>query len=127
MDADVKAVMMGFVLENGLLIVLASLLSYMMLSPYLDAKRKRLPPGPTGVPILGYIPFIPHDYDPKMLQLFSKYGSIFCLRIGSADVVFISDFELIKTISKLDVYNYRPDLGVFGSVPSSALVNGRSA
>ena len=124
MDVDLKAVLLAFLLQNGLLILLLTLASVYILSPYLDPKRRRLPPGPIGLPVLGYLPFIPNNYDSKFQQLFKKYGKIFCLRLGSADVVFVSDFDVLKKVSKLDHFNERPDLSIFSSAPKGNLVTG---
>ena len=75
-------------------------------------KNSKLPPGPTGIPFLGYMPFIPKDYGQKLMQLSSQYGKIFSMRLGSNDVVMISDYEILRQIMQNDVYNCRPPFPV---------------
>ncbi|XP_077559314.1 cytochrome P450 2H1-like [Haemaphysalis longicornis] len=59
-------------------------------------ERKRLPPGPTGVPILGYIPFIRKPFHLVFKELSEKYGPIIRLRLGCKDVVVLNDLDSIR-------------------------------
>ena len=90
---------------------------------YVNSKRRKLPPGPTGLPIVGYIPFLPTTYGDKLTSLFQKYGDIFCLTLGSTDVVFLADYDLIKQSFLKDVFNHRPSFSFFSSVVPSSLAN----
>jgi hypothetical protein len=114
--------MFAFLLENSLLLTAFTLIAYFLTRHLFDPKRKNLPPGPWGVPLLGYTPFMPTDNGPKILQLFQKYGKIFYLRLGTQDVVFIQDFNVIKKITMKDVFNYRPDYFVFSAFPVNLIV-----
>ena len=61
-------------LQITLFVVFFGLLRH-LLSPYLE--KKRLPPGPTGLPLVGYRPFLgilPHK---TIAKLGEKYGNIF--------------------------------------------------
>ena len=113
MDVDLRPVFLEFLSKNALIIATITLLSLLILRPLFDSKRRRLPPGPTGLPLLGYLPFMSRNHTDTLMQLFSRYGKIFSLRLGLTDVVFISDFEVLKRISKLDVFNYRPEFSFF--------------
>ena len=113
MDVDLRPVFLEFLIKNALMIATITLLSFLILRPLFDSKRRRLPPGPTGLPLLGYMPFMARNNTDTFMQLFSRYGKIFSLRLGLTDVVFISDFEVLKRISKLDVFNYRPEFSFF--------------
>ena len=95
-------------LDNVLILLLVSLISWFVLRPYFDPKRRNLPPGPTGLPVVGYAPFLPSDYEAKVKELYAKYGKIFSMRLGSS-------FEVMKQITKQDVFNHRPDYFIFGS------------
>ncbi|KAK8756659.1 hypothetical protein V5799_000640 [Amblyomma americanum] len=76
-------------------------------------ERKRLPPGPNGVPILGYIPFIRKPFHIVFKELSEEYGPIFRLRLGSKDVVVLNDLTSVREgLANPDVL-YRPDDFIF--------------
>ncbi|KAH6937189.1 hypothetical protein HPB50_025835 [Hyalomma asiaticum] len=81
-------------------------------------KEKRLPPGPRGVPILGYLPFIWKPFHVVFNDLSKKYGAVIRLRLGCRDVVVLNDLDSIrKGMTNPDVL-YRPEdftLGYLGS------------
>ena len=39
--------------------------------------RKQLPPGPTGLPVVGYLPFLGKEPHKDIAKLGQKYGNIF--------------------------------------------------
>ena len=104
-----QAHLLAFMQDNFLVIASVTLLSLLILRPLLDGKRRRLPPGPLGLPLLGYLPFLARNHTDSLMPLFRRYGKIFSLRLGAYDVVFISDFEVLKRISKQDAFNHRPE------------------
>ncbi|XP_054929264.2 cytochrome P450 2J2-like [Dermacentor andersoni] len=76
-------------------------------------KDKRLPPGPSGLPILGYLPFIKGPYHVAFKQLSEKYGPLVRLRLGFKDVVVLNDLPSIReALANPDVL-YRPDNFIF--------------
>ena len=82
-------------------------------------KRRNLPPGPYGLPLVGYAPFIPTEYQSLFNEFTKKYGRIFSLTLYGTDVVVVSDFDVIKKILMKDVFNGRPDkwfFSLFGSL-----------
>ncbi|CAN4090835.1 unnamed protein product [Withania somnifera] len=101
--------MMFFPLFVALLIILIRFLLR-------KAKRKgkdNLPPGPLGLPFIGnlhqYDSLTPHIY---FWKLFKKYGKIFSLKLGSANMVVVSSANLAKEVLKIQdlVYCSRPSL-----------------
>jgi hypothetical protein len=61
-------------------------------------RAQKRPPGPWGVPILGYLPFLdpskPHE---SLTRLARRYGGgIYSLRLGSVPTVVLSDARLIR-------------------------------
>jgi len=59
-------------------------------------KRPKLfPPGPRGIPILGYIPMIGKRAHEAAAKLSKTYGPIVGVRIGSSDVVVLNDYDSI--------------------------------
>ncbi|RWR99986.1 cytochrome P450 2J6-like protein [Dinothrombium tinctorium] len=43
-------------------------------------RERRLPPGPWGLPIVGYLPFLGKKPFVKMKALAKKYGNVFSLK-----------------------------------------------
>lgn len=91
-----------------LLVVLACLLL-----TFFWYRNKKLPPGPWGLPILGYLPWI----DPKapyetFTNLSRKYGSVFGVYLGSLYTVVLTDTKDIRTVLAKDAAAGRAPLFV---------------
>ncbi|KAF6203470.1 hypothetical protein GE061_001801 [Apolygus lucorum] len=72
---------------------------------------KDLPPGPWGLPILGYLPWIDREKPQKtMMDLAKRYGKIFSLSMGSLFTVVLTDPQLIKEALSRDVFTDRANL-----------------
>ncbi|GFY75841.1 cytochrome P450 18a1 [Trichonephila inaurata madagascariensis] len=69
--------------------------------------KKQLP-GPTGLPIVGYIPFMTTKPYVKLTELSKTYGPIYKMRLGSIDIIVITDYELMKEAFSKDVFMGRP-------------------
>lgn len=76
-------------------ILLISILCYIK---SLLTKTRPLPPGPRGLPILGYLPFLRNNLVHHFTDLSRKYGPIFKLYLGSKLCVVISSPSLVKEI-----------------------------
>lgn len=73
------------------------------------AQRRGIPPGPWGLPIVGYLPFLMFRDPIKVFEKFKeKYGKVFSLRLGKFRVVVISDYKLVMEALKQDVFMGRP-------------------
>ncbi|CAN7943628.1 unnamed protein product, partial [Ixodes pacificus] len=59
-------------------------------------KNQTLPPGPRGLPLLGYLPFLEKNLHVKLRDLSREYGPVFGLKVGAANIVVLNDFESIK-------------------------------
>lgn len=94
-------------LTTSIILILSLLLTY-----YYWNQRK-LPPGPWGVPIFGYLPWL----DPKepyitLTKLSKKYGPIYGVNLGSVYTVVLSDSKLIREAFTKNVYTGRAPLYV---------------
>ena len=55
----------------------------------------KLPPGPYGLPIVGYIPFLSEHLYEDYIKLGKRYGSPFSIHLGKFDFIIINDCENI--------------------------------
>lgn len=85
----------------GELYVIALVLSIIItIMWYVKGREKgpALPPGPKGLPIVGYMPFMSNDLVPQLTELGHKYGPIYKFYLGSKLCVVISSPSLVKEI-----------------------------
>ncbi|ESO82456.1 hypothetical protein LOTGIDRAFT_54271, partial [Lottia gigantea] len=68
------------------------------------------PPGPRGVPLLGYLPFFGDSPHLTFMKLREKYGNIFSIQMGSLPAVVIHGKDLIKEalVNRGDDFSGRP-------------------
>ncbi|CAH9117420.1 unnamed protein product [Cuscuta europaea] len=57
-----------------------------------------LPPGPFGLPVVGYLPFLRPDLHHQFTELAGKHGPIFKLQLGSRLCMVVSSPSLVKEI-----------------------------
>ncbi|XP_050408735.1 cytochrome P450 1A1 [Patella vulgata] len=69
------------------------------------------PPGPRGVPLLGYLPYFGTHPHLTFFKLREKYGDVFSIQMGSFPAVVISGKELIKEVlvTRGDEFSGRPN------------------
>ncbi|XP_035231232.1 cytochrome P450 2J6-like, partial [Stegodyphus dumicola] len=106
------------------------------LSVYLIFRRRKsykLPPGPTGLPLVGYLPFLSSEPFRDLDQLKRKYGGIFSIYMGRIYVVILGDFEIVKeafskpttTDRPSKLFDFLPDGTGFSSVNGNEWVQQR--
>ena len=73
-----------------------------------------LPPGPVGIPILGYLPFLNvFQLGESFSKLGEKFGDVFSLRVGTELAVVLNSYDAIKkAFTKPDLID-RPDTFMF--------------
>ncbi|CAG2114264.1 unnamed protein product, partial [Medioppia subpectinata] len=77
--------------------------------------RKKLPPGPLGLPFVGYLPFLKGEPSKTFVQLAKKYGPVFGIQLGSCPVVVLNDWPSIKEALSDDTALYRPKDNAFNT------------
>ncbi|KAL0893764.1 hypothetical protein ABMA27_013901 [Loxostege sticticalis] len=74
-------------------------------------QSRNLPPGPWGLPILGYLPFIDrHQPHLTLTKLSKTYGPIYGIGMGSIYAVVLSDHKLIRDAFAKDTFSGRAPL-----------------
>lgn len=64
----------------------------------LRSRNSQLPPGPRGLPLVGYLPFLGKNLHQTFMELARVYGPIYRLKIGSKQCVIISSPSLVKEV-----------------------------
>ncbi|XP_023216449.1 vitamin D 25-hydroxylase-like [Centruroides sculpturatus] len=59
-------------------------------------RPKNFPSGPSGLPFVGYLPFLGEEAYLKLHKLRLKYGGIFSVLLGSKRVVVLSSYDVMK-------------------------------
>ncbi|KAL1477546.1 hypothetical protein MTO96_035652 [Rhipicephalus appendiculatus] len=68
-----------------------------------------LPPGPWGLPLVGFLPFLGKEFHRTLQGLAVTYGPIYQIFLGSKRVVVISDPKLVRQAFSQAAFSGRPD------------------
>jgi hypothetical protein len=91
-------------MANILLTISASLFAVILYALYQEIlspvarRRKRLPPGPPGVPFLGNTDFPTVHAHKKFKEWADHYGETYSLRLGSTNFVILNSDRAIKDL-----------------------------
>ncbi|XP_035204781.1 cytochrome P450 2C7-like [Stegodyphus dumicola] len=93
---------------------------------YYITRDRGLPPGPTGIPLLGIYPFLKEKNLHLQLEEYKKkYGDIFCFRVCSQLFINLGSLKLIREahLSKSEYFNGRcTDFNVFAMIFDGGVV-----
>lgn len=69
-----------------------------------------IPPGPLGLPLVGYLPFMGRDPHVILDRLAMKYGQIFSVYFGNQLVIVLNNYESVKEalIKQAEIFSGRP-------------------
>ncbi|KAK9068010.1 hypothetical protein SSX86_012121 [Deinandra increscens subsp. villosa] len=59
-----------------------------------------LPPGPYGLPVIGYLPFLGYNLHERFTEMAQRYGPIFSMRLGSKLHVVVNSMDLVKVVAR---------------------------
>ncbi|XP_022864424.1 cytochrome P450 76C1-like [Olea europaea var. sylvestris] len=82
----------------AILIVIASIFCYSWIFKKPSKETALLPPGPRGLPILGYLPFLRTNLHRQFTELAHHYGPIYRLWLGKKLCLVINSPSLIKEV-----------------------------
>ena len=98
-----------------LIIALFSALSYIALRK--SKKKKKLPLGPIGLPLMGILPFLSPDLHVYFAGLVEKYGPIMSLKLGTKLLVIVS-----SSSTAMEVLKEKGVVFAFRDVPITAAI-----
>ncbi|KAI3691678.1 hypothetical protein L6452_31480 [Arctium lappa] len=67
---------------------------------YTRNSKPPLPPGPYGLPLVGYLPFLNPQLHQTFTKMSHKYGPIFSLRLGTKLHVVVNTMDLVKVVTR---------------------------
>ena len=75
-----------------------------------NLKRRSLPPGPTGVPVLGVLPRLRRKPYLTIQKWWGEYGDVFSLYMGQRFCIVINGVDAMKEcfVTQSDVFSARP-------------------
>ncbi|KAL4578695.1 hypothetical protein LXL04_014824 [Taraxacum kok-saghyz] len=77
----------------------------------------RLPPGPRGLPLVGYLPFIDPNLHLEFTKMAQRFGPIFKIQLGCKNYIIVSSSDLAKV-----VVNDQDDIFANRDPPVAALI-----
>ncbi|KAK3072822.1 hypothetical protein LTR53_006141 [Teratosphaeriaceae sp. CCFEE 6253] len=108
-----------------LLLLLALIVAYLAVIPtvFTDRRRRFLPPGPRGLPLIGNWRDLrrPDVFFRKAIAWKETYGDVFHVKFGGADYIFLSSPQSVKALmdQRSSIYSSRPPQPLAGEVASA--------
>ncbi|XP_037973711.2 cytochrome P450 18a1 [Plutella xylostella] len=83
---------------------------------------RKLPPGPWGPPVVGYLPFVGVRHK-TFLELARSYGTLFSARLGNQLTVVLSDYRLIREAFRREEFTGRPSTPLMHTLDGLGIIN----
>lgn len=102
-----------------LAVVVLTIVVYLLF--FRDSSGRTEPPGPWGLPIVGYLPFMDRKMNLTLTKLADKYGDVYQVQIGTRKIVVINGNTTIKEAfapGKSD-FSGRPDFFTYSAADKS--------
>lgn len=89
------------------------------------SRPKNLPPGPFGLPLVGYFPFLGKYPYVTLANVGRKYGSVYTLPLGHKYAIILNDWTAIKEslVQQSEIFSGRPSTVLFEDVIQRADVS----
>ena len=104
-----------------IIIVVAGVLWRLLLRRTKSKVGRKSLPGPWGLPIIGYIPFLGRKMNKTITALAKRYGDVFQMSVGTRKIVVVSGQRAIREalLKKGVDFAGRPDFYTYKIVPNS--------
>ncbi|XP_068629983.1 cytochrome P450 18a1-like [Battus philenor] len=85
-------------------------------------EMRKLPPGPWGPPVVGYLPFLGVRHK-TFLELARNYGALFSARLGNQLTIVLSDYKLIREAFRREEFTGRPSTPLMHTLDGLGIIN----
>ena len=90
-----------------------------------DPRRKHLPKGPKGWPVVGntFQFSMTNNPEPQLIEWAKEYGEMFYLRLGATDFIFLNSGRVVKELldKRGSIYSDKPRLPMAGEAYTKGL------
>lgn len=85
-------------MELSILIIFIISFFWFIIKPYINSESKKLPPGPTGLPIIGSLLELGSKPNQSLAELAKTHGPLMTLQLGSLTTIVVSSADVAKEI-----------------------------
>lgn len=96
-------------------------------SEVVQLSQLKVPPGPMGLPFLGYLPFVGKEIHLTLTSLSERFGPIYQIFLGNIRVVVLNEASLVRQAFKQPVFSGRPDTQLTRILQGYGIVNSEGA
>lgn len=92
----------GMLVQAALTVSIATISLFWCMVIFIKSRREKvlLPPGPRGLPVVGYLPFLGTNLHTQFAELAHQYGPIFKLQLGNKLCVVLSSPSLTREVTR---------------------------